>query len=482
MIKKAGGMMAKVKMLVGFNSSVTAQEMKSLHTTAGTTVIKAFKEINVHLVMLEKDILSKAVSVYRGSGIVDFIEADAKIRLELPPVNVSVVPNDPGLQQQWGLQAIRAEEAWSISPQDSLSTRIAILDTGIDTAHPDLAEKIIISRNFTNSPTVEDQFGHGTHVAGIAAAITNNNIGVAGVSFNNAYIMNIKVLGDSGSGDWSWLADGILFAVNNNANVINMSLGGTSQSDTVRRAIDYAVSNGVAVAAAAGNDSSNTPQYPAAYSGVISVAATNQSDQLAEFSNYGAAWVDVAAPGVEILSTTPGNSYGFLSGTSMATPFVSGLAALILTTYPDLSGTEAANVIRQSCDPISGTGELFLNGRINAEAALMLPRSLLTNVEPEQIQESSSSSSIAPKIKSVKKPVQNNPNMLRPVKNTASSLLINLDESSSILINESKLKKYEDARVNSSSSSSLKPLRVEKSSRTGSQGPVYKPINPWKIY
>jgi len=180
-----------------------------------------------------------------------------------------------------------------------------------------------------------------------AAAAADNGIGVAGVAYG-AGLMNVKVLADNGSGYTSWVASGIYWAADNGAKVINLSLGGSTASKTLENAVNYAWSRGVVVVAAGGNNASSAKQYPAAYTNCIAVAATDQNDNKAYFSNFGSKWIDVAAPGANIYSTLPnhsnrigGTDYGYLSGTSMATPYVAGLAALVWSTG---YGTTASNV------------------------------------------------------------------------------------------------------------------------------------------
>ena len=226
-------------------------------------------------------------------GVIASIEPDYEVRVEQ-------TPNDPDFSQQWGMAKIQAPQAWDVT-RGSSSVKVAIVDTGIKLNHPDLAAKIVAARNFTTSSTVDDVYGHGTHVAGIAAAVTNNGLGVAGVGYN-ASLMSVKVLGDTGSGYHSDIANGIIWATDNGANVINMSLGGPSSSTTLQQAVDYAWSHGVVVVAAAGNGGNSVPSYPGAYANVIGVAATDPNDRLYSFSTYGD-WVDVAAPG-NALSTT----------------------------------------------------------------------------------------------------------------------------------------------------------------------------------
>jgi len=281
----------------------------------------------------------------------------------------TLVPNDTYFNgYQWNMKKIDGPGAWFIT-QGSSSVRIAILDTGIKSSHEDLGGKVVSSKNFTTSKTVEDKYGHGTHVAGIAGAVTNNGKGVAGVGFNCS-LMNGKVLGDNGSGAWSWVASGITWAADNGAHVINMSLGGSSGSETVSVAVDYAWNKGVVLVAAAGNNGTSDPSYPAFYSNVIAVAATDQNDNLASFSNFGS-WVDVAAPGVDILSTyiryRP--PYTFASGTSMASPHVAGLAGLLASQGKGNTNIRAA--IETTTD--NAGSYPIANGRINAHRAVDVP-------------------------------------------------------------------------------------------------------------
>ena len=302
----------------------------------------------------------------------------------------SFIPNDPYFApNQWGLENtgqtiksqvgavdadINAPTAWDTTTG---SVKVAILDTGIDQDHEDLSAKVVLQRNFTDSPTIDDLYGHGTHVGGIVAAITNNNIGVAG-GCPNCQLFNGKVLNDNGSGAYSWIANGIIWAADNNAKVINMSLGGSVKSFTLENAVNYAWSKGVVVVAAAGNSANPSKTYPAAYKNAIAVAATNNKDQKASFSSYGAKWVDVAAPGVDIFSTFPNHSYkinkslgfDFGSGTSMATPMTSAAAALIWSTGYGTSVSSVRNRLESAADKIPGTGSYWSAGRIDAAAAV----------------------------------------------------------------------------------------------------------------
>ncbi len=300
----------------------------------------------------------------------------------VPTATPDVAPNDVYYPDQYGLAIVSARSAWALT--HGAGVRIAILDTGIDQDHPDLAGKIATNVNFTSAPTVDDQYGHGTHVAGIAAAATNNGEGVAGTAYD-ARLGNYKVLGDSGSGYYSWIAAGITRATDDGATVINMSLSGGSGSSLLLDAVNYAVANGTVVAAAAGNSGNTKAGYPAAYANCIAVAATTSTDAKASFSTYGS-WVDVAAPGSGIFSTIPNHAnrlgttnYGSLSGTSMATPFVAGGVALVRAATPSLTAAQARTAVEGGCTRIAGTGTYWVHGRLDVGQAVAYGRSLASS-------------------------------------------------------------------------------------------------------
>lgn len=245
-------------------------------------------------------------------------------------VDAFPTPNDVFYAYQYGPQKISAPAAWDVTTSNS-TIRIAIVDTGVQTNHPDLVNKLLPGYNFVNgNSNVTDVNGHGTHVAGIAAASTNNNLGIAGIA-PAARILPVKALADNGSGTSTSIANGIVYAANQGAQVINISLGTTQDSVTMRNAIDYAINRGSVVVAAAGNNGANLLTYPAVYQNVLSVASTDENDLRSSFSNYGT-WVDVAAPGSNILSTYPNSYYSYLSGTSMACPHGSRFSSFISST------------------------------------------------------------------------------------------------------------------------------------------------------
>jgi len=351
------------QILVKFKSDVTLPEAAQIHRQLGGQVKEAIPGLGVQVVSVPKGQEMAKAKAYAANARVAYAEPDFV-------AEALGSPDDPGFGSQWGMVKIQAPQAWDVTT-GSPGVNVAILDTGVDLDHPDLANKITSNINFSSSNTTDDVCGHGTHVAGIAAAMTNNGIGVAGLGYGSS-IMNVKVLDDNGSGAYSRVAAGIIWAVDNGAEVINMSLGGSSPSSALEDAVDYAWSKGVVVVAAAGNSGSSAPSYPAYYSNCIAVAAADVNDALASWSNYGN-WVDVAAPGLSIYSTLKDGGYGYKSGTSMASPYVAGLAALVFTTVSDPNGNHNLNYevrsrIEAACDDINVSG--IGSGRINAYRAV----------------------------------------------------------------------------------------------------------------
>lgn len=283
----------------------------------------------------------------------------------------------------WGLTSIRAAEAWDVSTGSNVT--VAVIDTGVDLDHPDLKGNISTSasKNFVEpgqSPT--DDFGHGTHVAGIIAAVADNGQGAAGVAFG-AKIAAVRVLGVDGTGTtWSTVA-AIDWAVAKGCKVLNMSLGSPDSSPLEAEAIAKATAAGSLVVAAAGNEAAdgNYLEYPACYPGVLSVAAIDANEKRASFSNFNS-FVGVAAPGVDIFSTiptkmSPASPYGFLSGTSMAAPMAAGVAALIYAQSPRLTPAQVIDRMKKSArdltppgDTVQGYDVYFGAGLVDAGKAM----------------------------------------------------------------------------------------------------------------
>ena len=272
---------------------------------------------------------------------------------------------------------VDAVEAWGVTRGNGI--KVAVLDSGVASDNVDITPKVVARANFTNGKTGEDNYGHGTHVAGIVAA-ADNTVGVAGVC-PDCTILDGKVLNDSGIGSSSSLANGINWAVNNGAKVINMSLG-VRASRTLEAAVNNAWSKGVVLVAAAGNGSNQAKIYPGAYPNVIAVAATDNTDAKASFSTYGASWVDVAAPGVNVYSTFPNHTfvlgtqnnrsfgYDVGNGTSMSSPIVAATAALAWSSRADATNTSVRASIESTADKVSGTGTNWAHGRVNANNAV----------------------------------------------------------------------------------------------------------------
>ncbi|GAB4190435.1 MAG: S8 family peptidase [Roseiflexaceae bacterium] len=286
-------------------------------------------------------------------------------------------PSDALQGSQWALNAVRAPEAWDLSTGGPIT--IALLDTGVSPTHLDLKRKLLPGYDFVNSDAdPRDDEGHGTHTAGIAAADTDNSIGIAGICWG-CKILPVKVLGNRGRGDDATIAQGIRYAVDQGARVIGMSLGGPEDTPVLRDAVRYAYERRVLIVAASGNSQmrGNAPSFPAAYPEVLAVSASDERDEVADFATTGP-FVGLAAPGVNIWSTTwertSGDNYGLGSGTSDAAPHVVGAAALVLSLRPDLTSDQLAEVLKASADDIGlpGRDPQSGHGRLNIRRALEL--------------------------------------------------------------------------------------------------------------
>jgi subtilisin family serine protease len=385
------------ELIVKFKSDISPEEIQNLLKSSGAKVKSHIKQINYYVLTLPPDIsVPDAAEYYGQQGAAETVEPNY---INTP----QAVPNDPDLLSlQWALHNtgqtggtvdadIDAVEAWDIEQGDP-GVIIAIIDTGVDYTHEDLADNIWhnpgeipdngsdddgnghidddIGWDFVtedNDPMDQDE--HGTHVAGIAGAVTNNGIGMAGVCWN-CKIMPVR------AGDRYFLNDdsaqAIIYAAENGAKVLNLSWGGGPQSLLIADAIAFAADKGALICAAAGNDGKPDLFYPAATenSAVMAIGATDHSDERASFSNYGS-WVDVSAPGVSIYSTYLGDGYVSFSGTSMASPVAAGVAALLFSRFDGISPVEVKTAMMSTVDVIAGLdGVNSTSGRINAYTAL----------------------------------------------------------------------------------------------------------------
>lgn len=357
----------------------------------GADPVSTFRELGVEPVDRIPQVDTWIVKVPEGAELktAEKLQKDIRVEYAEPDhyVYELLIPNDPLFSRQWHLSLVDCPGAWDIATGSS-DIIIAILDTGIDLTHPEFTGKLVAGYNaLTQIGSPVDNRGHGTHVAGIAAALTNNGVGVAGVSWG-ARIMPIKVLDTGGRGSDSTIARGINWAVDNGAKVINLSLGGTSYSNTVYNSVQRARRSGVLLFAAAGNDylSGNPKLYPAAYDGVIAVGATDNLDRRASYSQTGD-YIQFVAPGGDpygdddadpnhwITSTwrrASGTAYAMASGTSQSSPIAAGLAALIWSVKPDLSSDEVLEIMRSTAVDLGKPGwdPEYGYGRIDVGAAL----------------------------------------------------------------------------------------------------------------
>ncbi len=284
-------------------------------------------------------------------------------------------PNDPLFDRQWALAKVEAAGAWKVANGSNIT--IAVIDSGIDMDHPEFDGRIVEGHDFVHGDDQpEDDYGHGTQVAGVAAAAANNDRGIAGLAWN-ANIMPVKVLDDRGRGVSSDLTCALYWAADKGAHVVNISIISFGPSFGMQGAINYAVNEGLLIFAAAGNlfEDGNPVTYPAAHDGVIAVAATDKDDGHAWFSSAGG-FVDIAAPGVSIFSPFPPShdEYRSVYGTSLATPHGAGLAALVLSVAPGLTSEQVEAIIKESAVDLgdSGRDDNFGSGRIDAAAAMTL--------------------------------------------------------------------------------------------------------------
>ncbi len=365
----------ETRLVVGVNSVQPTsfsdlEEIAAKYQAKTVNTVSMGGKVKAIVVELSPTLESSFSEEVRSVGLASYVEPSMKVEAQF-------TPNDPYWNLQWGPQKIEADWAWNTT-MGSNDVLVAVVDTGIDYHHPDLASRYVpLGYDWVNMDSDPlDDFGHGTHVAGIIAATLNNTIGVAGVA--QVRVMAEKVLDDWGSGYYDWVANGIIHAADQGANIISMSFGGYGDSEIVHEAIKYAYDKGVLLIASAGNDATNMKSYPAAYDEVVAVAATDQYDDPAYFSNWGD-WIELAAPGVDIYSTLPTYrvtlnemgypmNYGELSGTSMACPHVTGVAALAWSRFANRSRDWVRLWLRHTADDLGSSGfdTTYGYGRVNA--------------------------------------------------------------------------------------------------------------------
>lgn len=344
-----------------------------------TEAISFCAEAGIEIVRIDTTLAFAVVVTGGGKPVlvgdaIRYVESDCFVRAAL-------IPNDPLFRQyQWDKWVMYADQAWDLTT-GGRGVRVAVLDNGVDYNHPDLAaafEPGSPGYDFVNNdpdPRPDDTGHpyafHGTHVAGIIAAAINNRIGLAG--WAETRLVGVKVLADSGTGTTSALASGIRWAADNGCRVLNMSLGGSSAPTALADACSYAVTRNCLLLAAAGNEGSWAVNFPAAYRDCVAVGALSPASAIASFSNRGSQ-LELCAPGVDIASTIPGGTFALASGTSMATPQVSGVAALLLSQMPALTAGDARRILAAASVDMGAAGrdELYGFGLVNARRALDL--------------------------------------------------------------------------------------------------------------
>jgi len=386
------------QVLVKFKPTLRNQVIEATLAAYSTKKIKRIPRLDIYELQISKHFtVEQMVYALNQNPDVEFAEPNFIAR-------VAATPNDAFYKYQYALHNtgqeigisgspsgksgadIKATAAWD-ETKGTADDIIAIIDSGVDFDHPEIRNKVISrGRDLVNNDfDATDDLGHGTYVAGIAAADTNNSDGVAGVAWN-CKILPVKVMDKEGQGDYGWLVEGLIWAADNGADVINLSLGGSDASEFLRQALEYAHDKGIVIAAATGNEGSSV-LYPAAYDEYcLAVAATDYDDTQTSWSNFGPE-VDVAAPGERVLGPVPtwywaslgdpeSVPYAFGAGTSASTPHVAGLAALLKSTKPWLTADEVMDIIRFTADDVNsaehkGKDDLIGYGRINMEKALV---------------------------------------------------------------------------------------------------------------
>lgn len=357
------GQHARGRILVGFRAGVSDAQVNSALATVGGRSQKQIGGLPVHVVGLPargNGNEAAYVQALKNHPLVEFAELDEIV----PPADVT--PNDPLFSNEWHLAKIQAPAGWSVTT-GSPGVIIAILDSGVNGTHEDLAPKMVPGWNvYDNNSDTHDVTGHGTEVAGTAAAAGNNGLGVVGVAFG-CWIMPVRIVQPTGQAAYSDMAAGLTWAADHGARVANISFG-ASGSQTVQRGAAYFQSLGGVVAMAAGNTGSNYAKADAP--AILTVSATDPNDAMYGWSSYGSG-IDISAPGC-VYTTQIGGGYGPACGTSFASPIVAGAAALVLSRQPGLSPAQVQSTLEQSADDLGAAGkDIYYGwGRVNLAKAL----------------------------------------------------------------------------------------------------------------
>jgi subtilisin family serine protease len=349
------------ELLVGFRGGLDDAQQEDVYRGHGGTKLQKLRKLPVHRIRIPPAQLDAVEKALKKRPEVEFVERNHALGLDM-------TATDPYYGNEWHLPRIGAPWAWDVTI-GAPEVVIAIVDTGVDGSHPDLAGQLVAGFNFySNDTNTADVHGHGTWVAGAAAASSNNGVGVASVAWRSR-IMPLRVTDSSGTAYYSTVANAITWAADHGARVISTSIGGVIKSSAVNSAAQYAIGRGAVVVASGGNCGCADTVADSPY--IISVSATDQNDALASFSSRGN-HIDVAAPGISIWTTARGGGYSSVYGTSFAAPIVAGTLALMRAANPALTPAELETLLQLNADDLGAQGwdPSFGSGRVNASRAV----------------------------------------------------------------------------------------------------------------
>jgi thermitase len=349
------------RILVKPRDGINETDLQQLFAAHGAQQHSAIQQINVRILEVPEAAQEHVLEALQHHASIEFAEPDYIAEPE-------TIPNDPKYSSEWHLGKIQCPQAWDVSTGSS-SVIIAVLDTGVDGAHPDLTGKLVPGWNFyDNNSDTSDVYGHGTLVAGTVAAANNNSSGIASVAWN-CLIMPIRISSPTGSGSMSLMGQGLTWAADHGARVANISYK-VSTDATVTTAAQYFQSKGGIVTVSAGNEGDFITAGDNPY--VLTISATDTTDAIASWSTTGNN-VDLSAPGVSILTTVSGGTYGWAGGTSLSAPIVAGVAALVISVNPGLTGAQVQDILKDSVDDLGAPGwdPIYGRGRVNAYKAVL---------------------------------------------------------------------------------------------------------------
>lgn len=371
---KGNAARTEVQILVKPKASMKDATLATILSSQGAKEQGRIPALDVRIIRVPEAAAAQLINALQNHPDVEYAEPDFT-------AEAIAAANDPMFlnNQEWHLAKINAPGAWDITTGSS-NVVVAVVDSGVNTNHPDLAGKVLVGGYdyVANDSDPMDENGHGTAVAGVVSPACNNGLGVAGVSWSSM-ILPVRVLDANGSGSYSAISSGITYAADQGARIINMSLGGSSSSRTLQAAVNYAWNKNCVLVAAAGNNGNNIAVYPAACSNVVAVSATDSLDAHPSWSSYGS-YVDVSAPGVDIATLYGADQYTWWSGTSFSSPVTAGVFALMASKGPALSNSQLVGILLNNCDDIgvAGYDTYFGNGRVNAYRAVAAVASIET--------------------------------------------------------------------------------------------------------